>query len=206
MIYKNLGVRDAAILIWHLTETEEELKGMLSNFELYKAEYEKLHTSKRRKEFLASRVALNSLHQCEFLIAYDANGKPFVDQNTLQISISHCASWVAVITHPLRQVGIDIELPSDKFRSLYVRFLNKVEQEALFDTTDLLKVQLAWSAKEALYKIIGEEAVNFAEQLEVLGFEMQQSGYFYVMHSVRNKKYTMYYVINEFFNLVYCIG
>jgi phosphopantetheinyl transferase len=206
MIHSKLHTHGAAILIWEVTETESELIALLSNFDTYKSEYEQLKTEKRKLEFLVARVALNVLAATEINIQYTPEGKPFCASAKLQISISHSGRWIAVMTHPSKVVGIDIELPTDKFRKLYQRFLNKNEQDTLYDANDLRKVQLAWSAKEALYKIIGIQAVNFDKQLEVLDFEINNSGNFIGIHTVSNKKYTLHYAINDSFNLVFCLA
>lgn len=205
MIHSKLHTAGADILIWEVTETESEFIALLANFDIYKSEYEQLKSDKRKLEFLAARVALNVLATTQINVQYTPEGKPFCANADLQISISHSGKWIAVITHPSKVVGIDIELPTDKFKKLYQRFLNKNEQHTLYDANDLRKVQLAWSAKEALYKIIGIQAVNFDKQLEVLDFEINNSGSFIGIHTVSNKKYTLYYVINKSFNLVFCV-
>ncbi|MFZ4582827.1 MAG: 4'-phosphopantetheinyl transferase family protein [Paludibacter sp.] len=206
MIHSKLHTAGADILIWEVTETETELLSLLSNFDIYKSEYEQLKSAKRKLEFLAARVALNTLTGFEINVQYTPEGKPICANADLQISISHSGKWIAVITHTTKMVGIDIELPTDKFQKLYQRFLNKKEQNILFCATDLRKVQLAWSAKEALYKIIGSEAVNFDKQLEIMDFTINNSGSFTGIHTVSNKKYTLHYTINEAFNLVYCVN
>ncbi len=205
MIYQKFHNSDASILIWEITESEDDLKKLLSNFSWYEPEFFALKTNKRRLEFLAARVALNLLSDTIINVAYTSEGKPFCDGTDLQISISHSGNLIAVMTHPTHHVGIDIEVPTDRFLKLYQRFLNKNEQEALFDAGDLRKVQLAWSAKEALYKIIGNEAVNFDKQLEIADFELCNSGSFVGEHTVIGKKYTLFYITCDLFNLVYCI-
>ncbi len=205
MIYSKTQTAGADILIWEITETETDLISLLSNFDIYKAEFEQLKTTKRKLEFLAARVALNALAGSQISVQYTPEGKPFCADIDLQISISHSGKWIAVITHPTNAVGIDIEMPTDKFQKLYQRFLNKNEQRKLYNANDLRKVQLAWSAKEAMYKIIGNEAVNFDKQLEVLDFTINNSDHFIGIHTVSNKKFTLYYTVNKAFNLVYCI-
>ena len=205
MIYQKFHNSDASILIWEITESEDDLKKLLSNFSWYEPEFFALKTNKRRLEFLAARVALNLLSDTIINVAYTSEGKPFCDGTDLQISISHSGNLIAVMTHPTHHVGIDIEVPTDRFLKLYQRFLNKNEQEALFDAGDLRKGQLAWSAKEALYKIIGNEAVNFDKQLEIADFELCNSGSFVGEHTVIGKKYTLFYITCDLFNLVYCI-
>lgn len=206
MIYSKAQTAGADILIWEITETETELISLLSNFDVYKSEFEQLKTTKRKLEFLAARVALNTLTQSEISVKYTPEGKPFCSNTHLQISISHSGKWIALITHPTNAVGIDIEMPTDKFHKLYHRFLNSNEQRTLYDANDLRKVQLAWSAKEVMYKIIGKEAVNFDKQLEVPDFSIGDSSHFTGIHVVSNKNFTLYYTVNKAFNLVYCVN
>lgn len=205
MINSRFQAQGASILIWEITETEDELKNTLSNFNVYETDFKQLKTNKRKLEFLSARIALNELAACEVVITYTPEGKPYCVDNNLKISISHSGSWVVVIAHPTSEVGIDIEIPTDRFLKLYHRFLNKAEQATLFDANDLRKVQLAWSAKEALYKLIGSEAVNFDKQLEVLDFLVDTTGTFTGVHTVKGKKYMLFYLISKSFNLVYCI-
>ncbi|MBV5342211.1 4'-phosphopantetheinyl transferase superfamily protein [bacterium] len=205
MINRTLHTASSSILIWEITESESELIKMLTNFDVYEPEFKQLRTNKRKFEFLAARIALNILASHEVVVDYSSDGKPYCVDNSLKISISHSGSWVVVMVHSTCEVGIDIEVPTDRFLKLYQRFLNKTEQNSLFDANDLRKVQLAWSAKEALYKIIGNEAVNFDKQLEVMDFSLDNVGSFKGIHTVTGKEYTLYYSSNKAFNLVYCI-
>lgn len=205
MIYSKLQQSGAGILIWEITESEDELQQLLLNFNTYREEYYQLKTTKRKLEFLAARVALNVLAGKLLTIIYTPQGKPYVLGKKLNISISHTQKWISVVLHPTFSVGIDIEVPTNKFEKLYQRFLNKREQDALFDVNDLRKVQLAWSAKEALYKIIGNEAVNFDKQLEILDFTLLDTGQIVGVHTVSNKTYNLFYIQNTEFNLVYCV-
>jgi len=205
MIHSTLHTEGASVLIWEITESEGELVRMLSNFAAYEQEFKQLKSNKRKFEFLAARIALNKLAGCEILLVYSPEGKPLCVDNNLKISISHSGGLIAVMIHSTNEVGVDIEVPTDRFLKLYQRFLSDTEQKLLFDANDLRKVQLAWSAKEALYKIIGNEAVNFDKQLEVLDFILDDEGSFNGVHTVTGKEYMLYYTSNRAFNLVYCI-
>lgn len=206
MIYQHFisPENNAKILIWEITETEEELITSLANFKKYEPEFTALKNSKRKLEFLASRIALNYLAGQTVYVAYDTSGKPFLLNEKLHISISHSRQWVAVMLAGTN-CGIDIECPTDKILKVYRRFLNDQEQRDLFQNTgDIVKLQLAWSAKEALYKIIGEKAVDFSGQLQIAPFEAQQEGRIEVVHLPANKMYELAYKVTPSFNLVYC--
>lgn len=206
MIYEQFKSNNADILIWEITESADELIGVLSNFECYKTEYESIKTDKRRIEFLAARVAINQLLAYEKMIVYDTSGKPFLKDEKTFISISHSKKWLALIAHPEHKTGIDIECPTEKIVQVYKRFLNPTEQKELYDEENSVKLQLAWSAKEALFKIIGDSAVDFAKQLHIFPFELKDEGYIKAEHLPCKDVYDLYYKVRNNYNLVYCIA
>ena len=206
MIREEITINDARLLIWELTESIEELLEQLELTELAAFEYKKIKSTKRKLEYLGVRIAINKLLNENISIIYDADGKPSVEAGNWQISISHSNKWIAVMAHPTRPVGIDIECPSDKIRNLYTRFLNKTEQVELSDGTDIRKFQLAWSAKEALYKIIGKQAVDFAQQLHIFPFELMNKGRLTAQHIPTKKLYQLSYIQSSAFTLVYCLA
>lgn len=205
MRYKQLHTDGADLLIWEVTESVAELMQLIPHFERYQNEFEQLKTIKRQLEFLAARVAFQQLVGTHETITYTAEGKPLCKSNNYQLSITHTQKWVAVLIHPTLEVGIDIEAPSDRFAKLYTRFLTPNEQQNLVDLSDLRRVQLAWSAKETLYKIIGMDAVDFATQLEIHNFELATQGQFKGSHVPTGYNFILNYIIYEHFNLVYCL-
>ena len=110
------------------------------------------------------------------------------------------------MVHPTRKVGIDIECPTDKIQKLYKRFLSKQEQEELSDGKNRQQLLLAWSAKEALYKIIGKEAIDFANQLRIFPFCPEMTGEMTAEHTPTGKLYYLSYILTEKYTLVYCIS
>jgi len=205
MTEKSIITDDTRILIWELTESIDELLGLLKLTGLEVAECEKFTSTKRKLEYLGVRIALKKLLGDDVIICYNAEGKPSLSNNKFQISISHSNRWIAVMAHPTRPVGIDIERPSDKIQKLYTRFLSKTEQEELSDGKDNRQLQLAWSAKEALYKIIGKEAIDFAHQLRIFPFEVKTEGNLTALHVPTNTLYQLSYFQSPAYTLVYCL-
>jgi 4'-phosphopantetheinyl transferase len=195
------GVR---LLVWELTESIDDLLLQLPGLDLF--ELENKTSEKRKLEFLGVRVAMKVLLGKEIAIIYDANGKPFLADNSFQISISHSGKWIAVMAHPSHKVGVDIEIPTDKIRKIYKRFLSLTEQDELSGGNNTNQLQLAWSAKEALYKIIGKEAVDFANQLQILPFEVKHTGEIKAKHIPTNTYYLLHYIQNSAYTLVYCLA
>jgi len=202
---KNLiPIDDTRLLVWELTESIDDLLFQLPDADL--SELANRTSEKRKLEFLGVKVAMKVLLEKEIAIKYDANGKPFLADNSFQISISHSGKWIAVMAHPNRPVGVDIEIPTDKIRKIYTRFLSLTEQEELSGGNNTNQLQLAWSAKEALYKIIGKEAVDFANQLQILPFEVKQRGEITAMHIPTKTYYQLHYIQNSAYTLVYCLS
>ncbi|MFA5045269.1 MAG: 4'-phosphopantetheinyl transferase superfamily protein [Paludibacter sp.] len=195
----------ANILVWEIDENADELLTKFDQIEFYSDEYNKISSEKRKREFLGVRLALKELLGTNVMVSYDSNGKPCLQDNSYHISISHSGNWIAVIAHPTRVVGIDIECPSDKIQKLYTRFLSEKEQEDLSQGKNLKQLQLAWSVKEALYKIIGKEAVDFAKQLQIFPFEVKTEGEINAKHVLTEKHYKLSYFQTDAYTLVYCL-
>ena len=200
-----IKLEDAGILVWELTESADALKEQLNLIESDQILFEKIVSDKRKLEFLGIRIALKTLLGKEIQIVYDQEGKPHLSDNSYQISVSHSNEWIAVVAHPNRKVGIDIECPTDKILKLYTRFLSLTEQTELSNGKDVKQLLLAWSAKEALYKIIGKEAIDFATQLRIFPFEVKSSGEINAQHIPDHSTFHLQYQQNERYTLVYCL-
>ena len=205
MKYALFTLNEAKVLVWELTESVETLYGQLNLNDTEKNAFHKIVSIKRKLEYLGIRAALKTLLGKEIHIEYDNEGKPYLADNSYQISVSHSNKWIAVMTHPTRMVGIDIECPTDKILKIYNRFLSIEEQKELSDGKDIRQLLLAWSAKEALYKIIGKEAIDFANQLRIFPFEVKPSGKIIGQHVPTESDYQLFYQQNEQYTLVYCM-
>lgn len=203
MILHDLKVGEGRLVVWKSVEELEDLKNELQNSDTLE-EYNKLSSDKRKREFLSVRVALKKVLGEENIIFYYPSGKPFLSKKHYNISISHSGCWIALFIHPNMSVGVDIELFTPKIEKLYKRFLSEKEQSYLYEKNDISKVRIAWSAKEALYKIIGNEAVDFATQLEIKPFDLKSKGEIEAEHLVTNKLYKLFYEITDEYVLAYC--
>lgn len=199
-----ITIDEARILVLEVTENIDDLLLQLPELDI--TELEKHISEKRKREFLGVRIALKALLGKEIIVKYDADGKPFLADNSYHISVTHSGKWIAVMAHPTQLVGIDIEIPTDKIQKIYKRFLSATEQEALSNGNNISQLQLAWSAKEALYKIIGKEAVDFAKQLRIFPFEVKPTGKISALHIESNTPYHLHYIQNQAYTLVYCLA
>lgn len=193
------------ILIGELTETADMLISQLSNFKDYRQDFLSLKNEKRRREYLGVRIVMNILTGKNVIVNYDRDNKPFLLHDERKISISHSGDFIAVIIHPKLDVGIDIECVSDKIKRVYKRFLSEDEQNSLYRESDSSAIEIAWSAKEALFKLIGGESYDFAGKLNILPFESQSYGNLKASYAGLPEEYTLHYHKNAVYTLVYCI-
>jgi 4'-phosphopantetheinyl transferase len=185
---------DVALLLCEMDADIELLKARLSNFEFYQQQFETLRTDKRKREFLAARIACNILANADVEVNYDANNKPFLQNSSHKISISHAKNTLCVAMHAQHDVGVDIEFATPRMLSLQNRFCNANELAKYANNAKaLLSI---WCAKEALYKVIGSEAVDFSKQLEIVEIN-DDAGTIEAIHLVRNKKYMLTFAHRE---------
>ena len=203
---KSIFFDDTRLLVFEITESSDELLQKSGNIEWFEVELKKFNSEKRKREFISVRLAMRALLGKEVVICYDADGKPYLSDQSYQISISHSGKWIAVMAHPTRAVGIDIEYPSEKIAKLYTRFLSITEQEELSNGIDIRQLQLAWSAKESLYKIIGKQAVDFSKQLRIFPFEVKLEGKMSAEHIPTKARYQLNYIQSAAYTLVYCLS
>ena len=206
MKHELIIVAEAKVLVWELTESVDTLYQQLNLNESENAAFNKIISEKRKLEFLGIRVALMALLGKETRIEYDAQGKPHLADKSYHISVSHSNKWIAVMAHPTNMVGIDIECPTGKIQKIYQRFLSIIEQQELSNGKDIRQLLLAWSGKEALYKIIGKEAVDFATQLRIFPFEVKPSGSVKAQHIPSDSYFQLFYQLTEQYALVYCLA
>lgn len=205
-LIRHIKAGDAHILISDITESSDVLKSQLDNFEVYRLQYESLGHEKRKREFLSARIALNQLMNQSVEIEYDEVGKPLLKDHSVHISISHSTRYLAVITHPDAVVGIDIEEISNRVSKVYKRFLSAEEQSYLLPD-DIQSLQIAWSAKECLYKIIGKASSDFAATLRLHPFDSKPTeGIVHADCLINKQSYTLHYQREASYIVVYGIN
>lgn len=167
---------DGFIYVWEITETEEDLMNLCSvpNDEL--EELSMIRSEARRKEKLATRVLLSTIFDDRVYLGHHDNGKPYLQNTATEISISHSNRFVAIITHPSEDLGIDIESLDRDFSAVEAMALSEDEIEDLSDSKRTLQLAIYWCAKEAIFKRMSLNGVDFAEQIEIKKFRPHDEG------------------------------
>lgn len=174
LLYKQLSPLHG---VWKMEESSDELLGMLEHKADYSSFWERVSAEKRRQERFASRMLLKELLGEEARVDYHSTGAPFLACVPLYISISHTKDYVAVILDK-RPTGIDIEYRSDRILKIRSRFMNPEEEAGIDLEHEVEHLLIHWCAKETLFKIIGQEGVDFQKHLHVNPFPYLSSGTF----------------------------
>lgn len=176
-LYLRKKLRNGAeISVWEVTESEDDLLKLVS---IPNDELEELYLTRseaRRKEKLAVRALLNTVFEEKVYLGHHDNGSPFIQNNSIHISITHTNRFVAIITHPTEDVGIDIESIERDFSVVEKKALSEEEREDLSEKHRNLHLAIYWCAKEAIYKRMSQHGVDFAKQMEVDKFNPKDEG------------------------------
>lgn len=201
----------AEILVWQVTESEQELKNMcsvpadeLEEINMYKSE-------SQRKQKLAVRALLDTAFQEKVYLNHHDNGKPFIENEATNISITHTDKYVAIILHDEDDLGIDVESLDRDFSAVEKKALNEDEIDDLEDDGTEKNEQLAiyWCAKEAIYKRMSVNRVDFAEQIDVEKFNLRNEGELdatFIHKDGYEEEFELEYMIFDNHVLVWLVG
>lgn len=116
----------AHLLVWEVEENESTLISLLPSTILTDAEYEEIKIPHKKIELLASRVAIRHLAKSLNVvfegIKKDENGKPYLVNSHWHMSVTHSRHFMAVVMHPEKAVGIDIERPQKNSNVFFIAF------------------------------------------------------------------------------------
>ena len=162
--------------VWHITESEAELQELCSIPSDELEEISFIKNESLRKQKLAVRALLDAMFEEKVYLSHHDNGKPYIENNATNISITHTNDYVAVILNDLEDVGIDCESLDRDFSAVEKRALSEEEIEDLDDEKRNEQLAIYWCAKEAVYKKLSQYKVDFAEQIEIDSFRPKGEG------------------------------
>ena len=162
--------------VWQITESEKELRALSSvpSDELEEISY--IKSESLRKQKLAVRTLLDCMFEEKVYLNHHDNGKPYIENSSINISITHTDKYVAVIVNDSEEVGIDCESLDRDFSAVEKRALSEDEIDDLDEDQRNEQLAIYWCAKEAVYKKMSQYNVDFAEQIEIEDFRMRGEG------------------------------
>ena len=162
--------------VWKITESEAELRTMTSipSDELEEISY--IKNESLRKQRLAVRALLDAMFDEKVYLSHHDNGKPYIENNAINISITHTDQYVAVILNDEDEVGIDCESLNRDFSAVEKKALSEEEIGNIEDEQKNEQLAIYWCAKEAIFKLTSQYDVDFAEQIQIDGFRYRNEG------------------------------
>lgn len=204
-IYRNTSFKGLTFAVWHITEAESYFIPKLQFGAWEKQYFESIRSPVRRLSWLASRHLLKLLLGTDAFVEllFDAQGKPYLGNYDVKISLSHTDNYAAVIVSGQCEVGIDIEEQSRDISGLRHKFLSREENNQLTHVDLKLQLMLYWSAKEVLYKIYGKRKLDFKTDMFIKPFSISESGSMQgiLLKHGRVAQYNLHYVVKP----DYCI-
>lgn len=176
LISKTTTDSGAIIGICHMTESKSEL---LEQFplSLQKNAYEyinNIRSDKRAIEWLSSRIMITQLLGKGIMLLNSPTGKPYLKDNSYNVSITHSKDYAAAILHKEMHVGIDIEYISNRVERIRDRFIS--DKEYIDHNNSIIHQLLHWSAKESLFKLIGRQEIDLKQHLFISPFTPSNKG------------------------------
>jgi len=197
---------DGILGMWEITEDFQSLRSMVTLDEKDIERLEGFKNHQRKLEWLSVRVLLNSLTDKDSRIVYGPERKPYLHNNSHNISISHSKDFTALLLNKKRRVGLDLEFMSDKVLRIAEKFMRQEELESIDKNQEIYHLYLHWCAKEALYKICDKVDINFVTNLKIEPFKPKDKGLIIgvVNNSYMNEKFTLNYFTLKNYAVVWC--
>ncbi len=127
-----------------------------------------VRSDNRRSEIITTNLMVKELFGSGCTLHHHNSGAPYLvseeGKDVPRISISHCRGMVAV-AYSDKAVGVDVEQIEERVMRIRNRVQNADEMQHTGDSIVLNTV--LWTAKEALFKLIPEEGVDFAKDLQI---------------------------------------
>jgi len=181
--------------VWKIEEDQNTLLDLVSLDNDEKKKYNGFSSSSRKLEFLSVRALLSELIGRDAKIAYNKNNKPFLQDGSRFISISHSHNLTAILLSTNEKVGIDLEFMSTNIAAFAFKFINRKEKVTREIDERRYHLYIHWCAKEALYKICDKEGISIRNNITIDPFKVSESGV--IKGHVNTNK------INESFDLYY---
>ncbi|MFT2010033.1 4'-phosphopantetheinyl transferase family protein [Pontibacter sp. 13R65] len=192
--------------IWQIEEPAADLYAALPAHADLSVLAGKVHP-RREQEWLASRVLayklLQQFTEAPLVLCRNEYGKPYFEHSNLHISITHSPQLAAVILSAAHNVGIDIELISQKALRVADRFLADSEKNCT--AGDGTTTCVYWSAKETLYKMYSKRNLIFKENIRLTPSDAENMLLGLVETASFSKTYEVYYQNFDNHILTYCI-
>lgn len=212
-LYNKIVSDNFTLALWELSESFSELSKQFYSI-ASKQDIERANSFKyegRKSEWMAARLLMMQLFNEYVNISYTKQGKPYINKERLNISISHTKGMVAVILSKAI-TGIDIERTGNRVLRIEDKFMSYKEKLQVDKGNKANNLLIYWSAKETLYKMHKSIGLDFKKNLFVNKFKLNKKGQ--IIGEIRTETSPEIHTLNYFhFNtnnsnylVVYSVG
>ena len=165
--------RGTRVLAWGLEEDPPRLLALCREAGIAVEDLQGLPV-KRQREKAAERLLLCHAFGHPVTLSHDVQGAPRIDDEAVNLSITHTPRLVVVALNDKLVIGIDAE-PMDRNQVVRVRdkFLNDSEKQFIAPN-DLPAHIIAWTAKEAVIKAERNSALDWTDGIVVEPFALDR--------------------------------
>lgn len=165
--------------VWEIDETISELESRWLFTQAEKEIYAGFRTDSRRQQWLSYRLLLKTLLEDDHLvIIYDHAGKPYLEEHSYHISVTHTLKYAAAAICKTGRVGIDMEAEGRNLTRISSKYCSDEELAEINNPSDLFRLTLYWCAKEALYKLYGLKQLDFRQHIRISALDPFSSNRF----------------------------
>jgi 4'-phosphopantetheinyl transferase len=198
---------DCHLGVWEITEDFDSLYSMVNLVDVEQVKLDSFKNISRKIEWLSVRALVKTMIGKDTRILYNSENKPFVRGNTHNISISHSNNLTAVLISKDKRVGIDLEYMSGKIGKVANKFINEHETITTDPEKEKFHLYLHWCAKEAMYKILDKQDINFRDGITIKPFTPEDHGYMdgYAVNGNGKEEFELEYLQHDNYALVWCV-
>lgn len=198
-------IQDSILAVWKVTESLEQMISKETALP-YLAELSKFTSQSRKVEWLTVRILLYELLNEHKVITYSKSGKPYLQDNSYKIGISHTCGFVAIYLSQKPTTSIDIEYRNNRISRVAHRVFTTEELSYREANNSLIYELVMWCAKETLFKAFDLEDVDFRKDLLIHPFKVDNKQGIMVGQELKTKEHRtlkISYHIEEDFILTY---
>lgn len=115
-------------------------------------------SSRRKAEVDTVAGIVREVFGAEVRLMHDSDGAPYISGGDVNISVSHGGGYALLAANRLCKIGIDIEMARPALIRTATRFMS--EGELVVYGGSIETALIAWTAKEAVFKAMGDAALT----------------------------------------------
>lgn len=159
-------------------ELPSDVSTLCAGLSAEERDYASQLSERRQREWVAWRALLHEraehwgVGERALRVAYAATGEPLFEGFTGSISVSHSRRYVALGYVAEGRCGVDIEQLDRNYQNIETKYISDSEA-AMSEASDERFRAVVWCSKEATYKCLRREGVDFRRDMRVASVDFE---------------------------------